>query len=175
MVAEPGSPESKGDPGATRRFDLPPTPGAAPCFAQAPVSNPLLPLPALPWADAVDRLRMTLLEYPELIGGRRRRLDTDLIRSGGGSLIAKSGGEGVQAVACIGRGWGLALKVADGGIRPVGPWICATLERLGILDEKALAGLAKWWDAAEISSTVGKTASLEILPGALPPSGGIQA
>jgi len=58
--------------------------------------------------------------------------------------------------------------VIDGGDRVVGPLICALLERWQILDEKGLASLAFWGDAAQINAAGRVTGALELLPEALP-------
>ena len=129
-----------------------------------------LPRSALPWAAALERLRWALAAHPELVGGSRRRFDTDLMRAAGGSLLAKSGAEGVELVALRTRGWGLALKIADGAERPVPPLVCALLARWGILDAKALAALANWRDADQINAAGKRTGTLAILPEALPPA-----
>ena len=128
-----------------------------------------LPRPALPWGAALKRLRGALTAHPELVGGSRRRFDTDLMRAGGGSLLAKSGAEGVELVSLRAQGRGLALKIADGADRAVPPLVCALLERWAILDAKALAALAIWRDAAQINAAGMQTGTLAILPEALPP------
>jgi L-asparaginase II len=127
-----------------------------------------LPRPELPWAAALARVTAAQAAHPELIGGRRRRLDTELIRAGGGELLAKSGAEGVQIMAFRQAGLGFALKVADGADRVVGALCCALLAHWRILDEKALASLAFWSDAVQINAAGRRTGTLEISPSALP-------
>jgi L-asparaginase II len=129
---------------------------------------PGLPQPALPWSAALERLRGALAAHPELVGGSHRRFDTDLMRAAGGALFAKSGAEGVELVALRTRGWGLAVKIADGAERPVPPLVCALLARWAILDAKALAALANWRDAEQINAAGKRTGALIILPEALP-------
>ncbi len=129
-----------------------------------------LPRPELPWAVALGRVAAAQAAYPELVGGRRRRLDTELIRATNGALLAKSGAEGVQVLGFRQAGLGLALKVADGSDRVVGPFCCALLERWRFLDEKALASLAFWSDAVQINPAGRRTGTLEISPSALPDS-----
>ncbi len=63
------------------------------------------------------------------------RDDEALMRAGGGDWIAKVGAEGVQAVGVTSRGLGIALKVADGARRAIGPAIVAVLDQLGLLSE----------------------------------------
>jgi len=129
---------------------------------------PGLPGPDLAWDEAVRRVLAAQFRHPDLVGGSRRRLDTELIRAGGGAIISKSGAEGVHLVGFPGSGRGLAIKVIDGGDRVVGPLICALLERWQILDEKGLASLAFWGDAAQINAAGRVTGALELLPEALP-------
>jgi len=127
-----------------------------------------LPRPALPWAAALERLRGALSAHPELVGGSRRRFDTELMRAAGGTLFAKSGAEGVEIVSLRERGWGLALKIADGAERVVPPLVCALLERWGILDAKALAALASWRDPAQVNAAGRVTGTLSLAAAALP-------
>lgn len=129
---------------------------------------PALPRPALPWAAALERLRAALAAHPELVGGSRRRIDTELMRATGGALFAKSGAEGVEIVSLRERGWGLALKIADGAERVVPPFVCALLERWGILDAKALAALASWRDPAQVNAAGRVTGTLRLSVAALP-------
>ncbi len=129
---------------------------------------PTMPRPELPWNAALARVAAVQTAYPELVGGLRRRLDTELIRAGDGALLAKSGAEGVQVLAFREAGLGFALKVADGADRVVGALCCALLAHWRILDEKALASLAFWGDAVQINAAGRRTGTLTILPPALP-------
>jgi L-asparaginase II len=66
-----------------------------------------------------------------------------------GRLIGKGGGEAVHAGIVRERGWGWALKVADGNRRVTPPVLLEVLDRLGALtaeDRSALAG----WRAPEL-------------------------
>lgn len=147
--------------------------GLARAFAHLAAGTlpPGLPRPDLDWQRALDRVVAAQLEYSELVGGRRKRLDSALIAAGAGGILAKSGAEGVEALALRAPGLGLAIKVADGGERVVGPLCCALLERWKILGEKDLDSLAYWGDAAQINAAGRVTGALEILPRALPTPG----
>ena len=127
-----------------------------------------LPRPELPWAAAVRRVIAAQLAHPELVGGSRRRLDTDLMRAGGGRILAKSGAEAVELLALPGRALGLALKVADGSDRAVGPVVLALLERWEILRGKDLERVAEWRHAEQIDASGRVTGRVEVLPEGLP-------
>src|SRR6185369_1230054 len=47
---------------------------------------------------ASQRVAKAMIAFPEMIGGSRNRLDTELIRAGQGRLISKIGAEGVYTV-----------------------------------------------------------------------------
>ncbi len=83
------------------------------------------------WQTALRRVAGAMRAHPEMVGGSRDRLDTDLMRLGRG-MIAKSGAEGFFAAAHP-DGVGLALKVMDGDptrrARHVA--LTAALDRLG--------------------------------------------
>jgi L-asparaginase II len=57
------------------------------------------------------------------------RFDTEVM--GATDLVCKSGAEGVFAAGSAG-GWGLAIKVSDGGGRAVRPAALAALGRRGV-------------------------------------------
>lgn len=84
---------------------------------------------------AAERLRAAMAAHPGLVGGSRR-FDTLLIEAGGGSLIVKSGAEGVVCAAVPGPGLGLALKVDDGGRRAAEAAMASLLLRFGLPDDR---------------------------------------
>jgi L-asparaginase II len=74
-----------------------------------------------PLRDALVRIRDAMMQYPELVAGERRRVDTALMRSLPGVAVSKGGAEGVQAVGLLagatGRDsepMGVALAIEDG-------------------------------------------------------------
>ncbi len=99
-------------------------------------------------AAAAERVVEAMLEFPEMVGGTSRRLDTDLMRLSRGQIISKVGAEGVQLLGVkpsprYPRGLGIAIKIEDGDIRRArDPVVIETLRQLGLLDEEQLAALA---------------------------------
>ena len=85
------------------------------------------------WNGAPATLRDAMVAHPAMVSGERRS-DQTLMLAGGGDWIAKIGAEGVQALGVTSRGVGVAIKVADGARRAIGPATVAVLERLGLLD-----------------------------------------
>lgn len=98
--------------------------------------------------SACGRIVKAMIDYPEMVGGSKGRLDTELIRAGHGSLISKIGAEGVYTVGVLpGDRWplglGLAVKIEDGDdqrARP--PAVIEALKQLGVLDDGELAALS---------------------------------
>jgi L-asparaginase II len=78
--------------------------------------------------------------HPEMVSGEHGS-DLALARAGRGDWVAKVGAEGVQALGIRSRGWGIAIKVADGCKRGLLPAAIATLDQLGLLDAAARAAL----------------------------------
>jgi L-asparaginase II len=101
-------------------------------------------------AAAAERVVNAMIEYPEMIGGSRNRLDTDLTLAAKGRIISKVGAEGVQLLgvkpnARYPKGLGIAIKIEDGDIRRArDPAVIETLRQLGLLDEVQLARLARY-------------------------------
>ena len=73
----------------------------------------------------------------------RGRNDLALMRAGRGDWVTKIGAEGVQAIGIRSRGWGIAIKVADGNARGLHPATVAVLDQLGLLDDARRAALAR--------------------------------
>ena len=98
---------------------------------------------------ACARIVATMRAHPELVGGTRQRLDTELMRAASG-VISKVGAEGVYTVgveptARWPRGLGLALKIEDGEDRRARPTVVIeSLRQLGVLDDATHAELAPY-------------------------------
>jgi L-asparaginase II len=100
--------------------------------------------------DACRRIVDAMINFPEMVGGSKGRLDTELIRAGKGRLISKIGAEGVYTVGVLPcdqwpKGLGLALKIEDGDdhrARP--PAVIEALRQLGLLNEDDLSALAEY-------------------------------
>ncbi|HYW73882.1 MAG TPA: asparaginase, partial [Pyrinomonadaceae bacterium] len=99
---------------------------------------------------ACKRIVKAMVNYPEMIGGTKDRLDTELIRAAAGKLISKIGAEGVYTVGVLPaadwpKGIGLALKVADGDDRRARPpAVIDALRQLGILSAHELEDLSSY-------------------------------
>lgn len=90
-------------------------------------------------APAADRIVRGMLASPHMVGGTER-LDTDVMAASG-DVVAKEGAEGLVCAALISQGMGVALKVADGNGRRVGPAFVKVLRDLGALSDDGLRGL----------------------------------
>jgi L-asparaginase II len=99
---------------------------------------------------ACPRIVHNMMAYPEMIGGTKDRLDTELIRAAGGRLISKIGAEGVYTVGVLPcdewpTGIGLALKMEDGDdkrARP--PAVIEALRQLRVLRDEEISSLASY-------------------------------
>ncbi len=91
---------------------------------------------AAPVARAVGAMRA----HPYLVAGRGR-VDTAVMEAAPG-VVVKGGAEGLACAAVLAPGLGVALKVADGGARAVGPALLRVLAELGAVDPTADPGLA---------------------------------
>ena len=99
---------------------------------------------------ACQRIVKAMIDFPEMVGGTKDRLDTELIKAGAGRLISKTGAEGVYTVGVLScpewpNGLGLALKIEDGDdhrARP--PAVIEALRQLNVLAESELLALASY-------------------------------
>jgi L-asparaginase II len=100
--------------------------------------------------EAADAVVSAMIEYPEMVGGTRDRLDTDLMLVAKGEIISKVGAEGAQLLGVkpnerYPKGLGIAVKIEDGDIRRArDPVVIETLRQLGLLDDAQLAALAHY-------------------------------
>lgn len=90
---------------------------------------------------APARLRDAMVAHPEMVSGDRRS-DLTLAQAGRGDWVPKIGAEGVQAIGIRSRGWGIAVKVADGSKRGLFPAVVAVLDQLGLAEGEARDRLA---------------------------------
>jgi L-asparaginase II len=100
--------------------------------------------------NACKRILQAMMAYPEMVGGTKDRLDTELIRAAGGRLISKIGAEGVYTVGVLPcddwpKGIGFALKMEDGDdkrARP--PAVIEALRQLNVLRDTEITSLASY-------------------------------
>jgi L-asparaginase II len=100
--------------------------------------------------SACKRIVKAMVDFPEMVGGTKDRLDTELIKAGRGRLISKIGAEGVYTVGVLPcaewpNGLGLALKIEDGDdhrARP--PAVIEALRQLNVLAANELVALASY-------------------------------
>lgn len=85
-------------------------------------------------AAAIKRISAAMTARPEMVAGTGR-FCTALIGQSKGAILAKTGAEGVYAVALPGLGLGLAVKVDDGAGRASEVAVAAILRALGVIDE----------------------------------------
>jgi L-asparaginase II len=100
--------------------------------------------------DACRRIVDAMIRFPEMVGGSKDRLDTELIRAGKGRLISKIGAEGVYTVGVLPcpdwpNGFGFALKIEDGDDRRARPpAVIEALRQFGVLQKSGLAALSSY-------------------------------
>jgi L-asparaginase II len=100
--------------------------------------------------QAATRIVAAMTEFPEMVGGTRDRLDTEMMRVARGEIVSKIGAEGVYTVGVLPserfpRGLGLALKIEDGEDRRARPTVVIeSLRQLGALDADAYGALAPY-------------------------------
>jgi L-asparaginase II len=94
-----------------------------------------------PDAAAARRITAAMTEAPEMVRGEGG-FDSVLMRALDGAVVSKGGAEGCQCVGLVGRGIGIAVKVEDGGARPLAPLTLRLLQRFGALPPSLPAELA---------------------------------
>ena len=95
------------------------------------------------YGGAAQELARAMTAHPEMVSGERRN-DLALMTAGQGDWVTKVGAEGAQAIGIRSKGWGIAIKVADGNARGLHPATVAVLDQLGLLDAEQRAALQPW-------------------------------
>ena len=75
--------------------------------------------------------------HPILVSGDKRS-DYLIQQALPTEVICKLGGESIQGVALIKQGWGMAVKIADGNFRALGPVVVEALRQLEVLPDSRL-------------------------------------
>ncbi|HYM71192.1 MAG TPA: asparaginase [bacterium] len=103
---------------------------------------------------AAARLVRAMVAHPGMVAGTGR-LDTVLMETFPGRLVAKEGAEGVSGIGLIDLGWGIGVKIEDGNRRGLGAVILETLRQLEFASASDLDTLAAHY-RPEIRGTDGR-------------------
>ncbi|MCG8571807.1 MAG: asparaginase [Spirochaetes bacterium] len=95
------------------------------------------------YATACSHLFKAINAHPEMLAGTNG-FCTELIRLTNGKLIGKLGAEGVYLIGIKNHGIGIAIKIADGGLRGISSAAVSVLEQLELLSKSELENLAMW-------------------------------
>ncbi len=93
-------------------------------------------------AGTAARIRGAMMSHPYMVG----RPCVQLMCCAPGRLVGKGGAEGVYLCGLPGRGAGIALKIADGSLRPAMHLIVALCRKLRLLGKEDLARLGRLAD-----------------------------
>ncbi len=85
----------------------------------------------------------SMKKFPEMVSGEGRS-DLALAEASDGNIIAKAGGEALSCSGILSKGWGMAVKIADGGQRAIGPAVIETLRQMGLLSRKQIGRMNKF-------------------------------
>jgi L-asparaginase II len=91
--------------------------------------------------EACELVIKAMRTHPLLVSGRGR-CDL-LVTEACEDVILKVGGEAVQEIGVLSKGWGIAIKIADGGRRALCPVIIETLRQLGVISDEQAKELAR--------------------------------
>lgn len=94
------------------------------------------PAPEDRYGEVPARVFEAMTRHPELVSGLKR-FDLALTHTGHGEWLSKGGAEGVQCLSLRRRGWGVAIKVADGAARAVQVAAVEVLRQLELLPAPA--------------------------------------
>jgi L-asparaginase len=89
----------------------------------------------------LERTLRAMTHHPEFIAGPGE-FDTELMQQTSGSLVSKSGAEGIQCVGRVGEGVGLAIKVVDGSKRAKYAVAIHLLKQMGWIESGVVENLS---------------------------------
>ncbi len=90
----------------------------------------------------MERIVRAMTHHPTMVAGAGE-FDTELMRQTPGELVSKSGAEGVQCIARLGEGMGLAIKVIDGGKRAKYAAAIYLLQQMGWISPSVAEALSE--------------------------------
>jgi len=88
------------------------------------------------YGEAPRRVFHAMTSHPEMVSGAKRN-DLAIMQAGGGDWVSKVGAEAMQGVGVRSKGWGIAIKIADGNTRALHPVTVEVLRQLGLLEDAA--------------------------------------
>lgn len=109
--------------------------------------------------DALAALFAAMTVHPEMVAGEGRT-DSLLMRAASGDWVAKGGAEGVQALGSRSRGLGIAIKIADGGVRALRVAVGAVLAQLNLAAAASDGVVARWREEAILNHAGHQTGRL---------------
>lgn len=92
---------------------------------------------------AMGALYQAMTTFPDLVSGEGR-CDLAYMRAGGGDWVSKVGADAVQTIGVRSAGLGIAVKIADGGVRALHVATCSVLDQLGLLGPEQRAQLESY-------------------------------
>ncbi|MGH8000122.1 MAG: asparaginase [Brasilonema sp.] len=104
----------------------------------------------------IERIVRAMTHHPVMVAGVGE-FDTELMRLAPGELVSKAGAEGVQCIARLGEGMGLAIKVMDGAKRAKYAVAIHLLKQLGWISPNVAEALS------EKFMNLGKYKRLEVI------------
>ncbi|WP_017653613.1 asparaginase [Fortiea contorta] len=90
----------------------------------------------------MERIVRAMTHHPALVAGDGE-FDTELMRLCPGELLSKAGAEGVQCIARLGEGMGLAIKVMDGAKRAKYAVAIHLLQQMGWISPSVAESLSE--------------------------------
>ncbi|AFY69096.1 asparaginase [Thalassoporum mexicanum PCC 7367] len=103
----------------------------------------------------LERISRAMVSAPEMVAGVGE-FDTELMRLSQGTIVSKSGAEGVQCIGRMGEGLGISIKVMDGAKRAKHAAAIHILRQLGWISPSVAESLA------EMFMTFGNYKRLEV-------------
>lgn len=90
----------------------------------------------------LERISRAMTNYPQMVAGEGA-FDTELMLLTKGSIVSKSGAEGIQCIGCVGEGMGLAIKAVDGAKRAKYAVAIHLLKQMGWISPTIAENLAE--------------------------------
>lgn len=95
------------------------------------------------YGSAPRTIFRAMTAHPEMVSGEKRN-DLAIMRTGRGDWVSKVGAEAMQGIGIRSRGWGIAIKIADGNPRALHPVTVEVLRQIGLLDDPDGTPLAEF-------------------------------
>lgn len=114
-------------------------------------------------AEAARRVVAAMMSHSHLVAGQHR-FDTVVMSAARGTILTKTGAEGVHVAGLLRQGLGIAIKIDDGARRAAETALAALLIRFGNLEAEVLQTVQSYIDVPVRNTLDARVGAIRLAP-----------